>query len=54
MTLRRPYDPTPEQRAAMERAKNGRSLLRAWHGREKQKDRDPETVVPKRDRPVRL
>lgn len=52
--MRQPYDPTPEQRAAMDRTKNGRTLLRAWHGRTKSKALDPEKVVPKRERPVRL
>lgn len=52
--MKRPYDPTPEQRAAMERAKNGKSLFRTWHGAAVSRPRDPEKVVPLHARPVRL
>ena len=44
---------TPEQRAALDRAKKGSNLFRAWHGRTQHKDVDPEKVAPKHTRLVR-
>jgi hypothetical protein len=51
--MKTPYDPTPEQRAAMDRAKNGASLNRAWHGTDKRKDLHRDRIVPVHARPVR-
>lgn len=45
--------PTEEQRAALERAKNGRSIYRAWHGPLRHKHVDAEKVVPRHTRLVR-
>lgn len=46
---------TPEQRAALERAKNGRSLYRAYHGKGALQSRfhREEKVVPAHARLVR-
>lgn len=43
--------PTPEQRAAMHRAKNGGWLLRRWIDPPRN-PRDPEIIVPRRGRLV--
>jgi len=45
---------TPEQRAAIERAKKpGRSPFGAWRGENGQRERDTQLIVPKRHRLVR-
>lgn len=46
--------PTPEQRAALDRAKKQPTHpYRAWHGTGGQRDRDPQQVVPFHGRLVR-
>lgn len=37
---------TPEQRAALDRAKDGRSLMRSWTCGKNAQARDPQKVVP--------
>lgn len=46
--------PTEEQRAALDRAKDGRKIYRAFHGPVRHKPVDAEKVVPKIARLVRL
>lgn len=47
-------EPTPEQRAALDRAKKPRTNpLRAWSGGPYRQERDPQQVVPYRGRLVR-
>lgn len=45
--------PTPEQRAALDRAKKGSNLFRAWHGKTIHKVIDAEKVAPLHTRLVR-
>lgn len=45
--------PTPEQRAALDRAKKGSNLFRAWHGPMRSKVIEAEKVAPFRTRLVR-